>query len=79
MAVPFLGELPRHSLEAASFAESLAQEYVRRGGTTHALFVAFAGLVSARDSSVGADCLTALDRKLFGDGDANARNASPTV
>ena len=31
-----------------------------------ALFIAFAGLVSARDSVVGGDCLTALDRRLYG-------------
>ena len=60
-------ELPQHALASASFAESLAREYVRQGGDAAALFAAFAGLVSARDSIVGKDCLTALDRRLFGD------------
>jgi hypothetical protein len=58
---------PRQAFQAAAFAETLAREYVRQGGTAHALFVAFAGLVSARDKTVGADCLTALDRQLYGD------------
>lgn len=63
-------ELPRHALDAAGFADRLAQEYVKQGGDGRALFVAFAGLVSARDKQVGADCLTALDRGLF---DATAK------
>ena len=54
------------AFEAAAFAETLAREYERQGGDTRALFVAFAGLVSARDSVVGGDCLTALDRRLYG-------------
>jgi len=58
--------VPQHALTTASFAETLAQEYMRQGGTALALFVAFAGLVSARDKHVAADCLVALDRKLFG-------------
>ena len=67
MAKPSDEELPQHSLDAASFAETLAREYVRQGGSAEALFVAYAGLVSARDRAVGADCLTALDRRVFGD------------
>jgi hypothetical protein len=58
-------EPPHHAFEAAAFAEKLAQEYTSRGGDVRALFVAYAGLVSARDKVVGADCLIALDRKLF--------------
>jgi hypothetical protein len=57
---------PVHALGAAGLAESLSREYVRRGGDAHALFAAYAGLVSAHDSKVGSDCLTALDRLLFG-------------
>jgi hypothetical protein len=67
MALSSQNEPPSHAFEAVSFAERLAQEYVKQGGTMHALFVGFAGLVSARDQKVGADCLIALDRKLFGD------------
>jgi hypothetical protein len=67
MTFPSRNEPPSHALEAASFADRLAQEYIKQGGTMHALFVGFAGLVSARDQKVGADCLIALDRKLFGD------------
>jgi hypothetical protein len=59
-------EPPRHAVEATAFAERLAREYVARGGNIGALFAAYAGLVSARDKAVGADCLVALDRKLFG-------------
>jgi hypothetical protein len=59
-------ELPRHAIEVAGFAESLAREYVKQGGNAVALFAAFAGLVSARDRVVGIDCLTALDVRLFG-------------
>jgi hypothetical protein len=69
------GGPPPHSFAAANFADTLARKYTRQGGTTHALFTAFAALVSARDQKVGADCLIALDRKLFGD--ANARSAAP--
>lgn len=70
MASPPQGDLPQHSMVAAGFAETLAREYVRTGGDPRALFVAYAGLVSARDKAVGADCLTALDRMLFGDAKA---------
>jgi hypothetical protein len=71
------GELPQHALVTVSFAESLAREYVRQGGETLALFSAFAGLVSARDKQVGADCLTALDRLICGG--ANAESAKPSA
>jgi hypothetical protein len=57
--------LPLHAISATAFAETLAKEYERRGGNMHTLFAAFAGLVSARDKAVGADCLTALDRAFF--------------
>ena len=58
---------PQYAFEAAAFADKIAQEYVKQGGSMHALFVAFAGLVAARDKRAGADCLIALDRRLFGD------------
>jgi hypothetical protein len=70
-------ELPSHALATVSFAENLAREYCRQGGDTVALFAAFAGLVSARDKIVGADCLMALDRRLFGD--AKPESASPSA
>jgi hypothetical protein len=62
-----LGDPPRHSLDAAGFAETIAREYVGKGGSPLALFVAFVGVVSARDKAVAADCLTAFDRHLFDD------------
>jgi hypothetical protein len=63
-------ELPQHAIMAASFAESLAREYAKQGGKLQDLFVAFAGLVSARDKAVGSDCLSALDQKIFDDAGA---------
>jgi hypothetical protein len=42
------------------------------------LFVAFAGLVVARDSKVGYDCLVALDR-FISDDDANVKSAPPEI
>lgn len=54
-------EPPKHSLLVASFAENLAKRYTDLGGDTNTLFAAFAGLVSARDQRVCADCLTALE------------------
>jgi hypothetical protein len=66
MIAPQDDELPNHALATVSFAESLAREYLRQGGDIAALFAAFAGLVAARDSVVGRDCLKALDRRLFG-------------
>jgi hypothetical protein len=53
-------------LDAAGFAETITREYVGKGGSPLALFMAFAGLVSARDRVVAADCLTAFDGHLFG-------------
>jgi len=58
---------PSYALEAVAFADRLAREHVSRGGDIFALFAAFAGLVSARDKKVSADCLIALDRKLYDD------------
>lgn len=43
-------------------AEGLTQEYSGRGRNPSVLFAAFAGLVSARDKVVGADCLIAVGR-----------------
>jgi hypothetical protein len=51
-------------------AESLVDEFRRQGGDIRTLFVTFAGLVSARDKVVGADCLVALDTALFPAGNA---------
>jgi hypothetical protein len=65
-------ELPQHAIMAASFAESLAREYAIQGGKLQDLFVAFAGLVSARDKVVGSDCLAALDQKITGDASAKS-------
>jgi hypothetical protein len=76
MPLPSRDEPPTHALDAASFADRLAQEYIKQRGTMHAMFVGFAGLVSARDQKVGADCLIALDRKLFGDGDKQVMSGS---
>jgi hypothetical protein len=64
MALTSRVELPPQAFEAAAFADKLAQEYEKQGGTIRSLFVGFAGLVSARAPKVGADCLIALDRKL---------------
>src|SRR6266852_2079359 len=47
MDLPSGGEPPSHAFEAAGFADRLAQEYIKQGGTMRALFTAFAGLVSA--------------------------------
>jgi hypothetical protein len=57
--------LPNHAIAATAFAETIANEFERRGGNMHTLFAAFAGFVSARDKGVCADCLVALDRAFF--------------
>lgn len=62
------GDMPLAALPAASFAETLAREYERRGGNVTALFAAYAGLVAARDKTVGTDCLIAVDRMISGEG-----------
>lgn len=49
---------------AASFAGSLALDWVHRGGVERDLLVAFAGLVAVRDSQTAMDCLKALDGAL---------------
>jgi hypothetical protein len=58
-------ELPRHVVEATRFAEILAAEHERRHGDMKLLFVILAGLASARDKRVAADCLATLDRAFF--------------
>jgi hypothetical protein len=63
-------QLPQHAILAASFAENLAREYTIQGGSLQDLFVAFAGLVSARDKIVGSDRLAALDQKISGNASA---------
>jgi hypothetical protein len=76
MAVPPLNELPEHAMVAASFAESLAVECARRGRPTSELFAAFVGLVSARDRTLAATCLNALD---IASRHADEEGASPSV
>jgi hypothetical protein len=56
---------PDHAIAATAFAETLSGEFVRQGGDIHTLFAAFAGLVSARDKKVCADCLVAPDKAFF--------------
>jgi hypothetical protein len=56
---------PPHAYDAAGFAESVARQYAERGGEAKDLFVALAGLISARDKQVGADCLIALEHALL--------------
>jgi hypothetical protein len=63
-----LNEPPDHAVAVTAFAETLAGEFERRGGDIHILFAAFAGLVSACDERVCADCLVALDRAFFSAG-----------
>jgi hypothetical protein len=62
MAHRSFDEIPPEALPSVALAETLAREHVRRGGDAAALLAAFAGLVTARDKAVGADCLVALDR-----------------
>jgi hypothetical protein len=61
---------PQYAVDAAAVAERLARQYVSAGGEIVSLFSAYAGLVSARDKKVGADCLIALDRFFCGDASA---------
>jgi hypothetical protein len=55
---------PERSLNAASFAESLAWQYAAGGGDSRVLLATLAGLVAARDPQLAADCLMALDAAL---------------
>jgi hypothetical protein len=57
-------EVPYEALEAASFAESLALQYVAQGGDTKDLFVAFAGLVAGASKEIAARCLIAVDEEI---------------
>jgi hypothetical protein len=57
-------EPPPEAFLAASFAESLAQQYVCQGGEASNLFVAFAGLVAGVSEKTATDCLIALDETL---------------
>ncbi len=70
MATVSPSDLPEHAVAATAMAESLVDEFRRQGGDIRTLFVTFAGLVSARDKVVGADCLVALDTALFPAGNA---------
>ena len=63
-----------------ALAENLARSYVNQGGNVIDLFSAFVGVVCHRDSRVGHDCVTALDRWVMGDrgsGDAPTGEGSP--
>ena len=59
-------EPPLEAFLAASFAESLAKQYVCQGGEAMNLFVAFAGLVAGVSEKTATDCLIALDKVIVG-------------
>jgi hypothetical protein len=61
-----LDELTKRGLIAAEFAARILDAFVARGGKASDLFVAFAGLVVARDKDLGAECLLALEQAIGG-------------
>ena len=56
-----LDELTERGLVAAEFAAKILEAFVQRGGKPSDLFLAFAGLVEARDTDFGSECLLALE------------------
>ena len=61
MANP-VNELTERGLVAAEFAARILEAFVQRGGKSSDLFLAFAGLVVARDTDFGSECLLALEQ-----------------
>jgi len=59
----------RRNGQVANFAELIMREYLRDGGAANDLFVAFAGLVSAHDKILGAECLIALEAAVLMSGE----------
>ena len=55
-------ELTERGLVAAEFAARILEAFVQRGGKPSDLFLAFAGLVVARDTDFGSECLLALEQ-----------------
>ena len=55
-------ELTERGLVAAQFAARILEAFVQRGGEPSDLFLAFAGLVVARDTDLGSECLLALEQ-----------------
>ena len=55
-------ELTERRLVAAEFATRILEAFVQRGGKPSDLFLAFAGLVVARDTDFGSECLLALEQ-----------------
>jgi hypothetical protein len=64
----FPPNLPAHAYDAANFAESIARAYAAADGSGKDLFVAYAGLISARDKVLAAECLIALEAALHSSG-----------
>ncbi len=64
MSVNVVDILDRH--KSLAFAENILKEHERKGGDVREAFAAFAGLVCARDATVGADCLAAFDEMISG-------------
>jgi hypothetical protein len=67
MASPSRIDPPDYVLQAASFAESIARRHAEAPQSSKFatdLFVAYAGLVAARDKKLAGDCLIALDEAL---------------
>jgi hypothetical protein len=75
MILPLKSEPPTQAFLAASFADSLVQQYVCQGGEARDLFVAFAGLVAGISEKIAMDCLIALDETI--ERSASAKNVSP--
>ena len=55
---------PKHSLQTAGFASSIADAHRRNSGDSQDLFVAYVGLVASQDQVLASKCLLALEEAL---------------